>query len=80
MEGLPVWPVEGAAAVALNPRDRSSAAGAEEEEATQSAKAPESEGSLLVVATTAADGLIIQKIQLLFLFLSLSLLVSLSKS
>lgn len=37
---------------ALKPRDRSPGAG-EEEEATQSAKAPESEGNLRPVATTA---------------------------
>ena len=38
---------------ALKPRERSSGAerAAEEEEAAQSAKAPESEGNLLVVAT-----------------------------
>lgn len=49
----------GAAGPALKPRERSStgtarpaAAAAEEAVAAQSAKAPESEGNLLVVATT----------------------------
>lgn len=41
-----------AAGPALKPRERSSARPEEEAVAAQSAKAPESEGNLLVVATT----------------------------
>jgi hypothetical protein len=49
--------VPAAAGPALKPRESSSGAArpaAEEDVATQSAKAPESEGNLLVVATTDA--------------------------
>lgn len=44
----------GAVGPALKPRESSSGAAArdDDDEATQSAKAPESEGNLLVVATT----------------------------
>ena len=78
-------PVEGAAAEgpALKPRERSSTgaatrpAAAEEEVAAQSAKAPESDINLLVVATTEAIFDISQKPQYQ-IYRSLSLSFSLS--